>query len=329
VQVEQSVTDAVFWENLRHSIAFLQPFSDFVHQIEADCPSLGRSYEGIMQLDEHVRASTESWKSKPAFQADAEQVLETWERRLKGNGQVTPILQAAHVAAYLLDPAYATVDKDCVSLPEIPAEHEQMARDLVKRVGGAAAAREFEQLLLGGYAGELRGPAAVCTDSSAAMVSVGSKRARTAATPIGSRKGFWRRYGKRSYPNLAKVALRLLAAHSTSASTERNWTLWGRVYTSARTALGLERAKKLIMFCFNDRCRVADQNDFHLLLETVENLLADESNEAAEEAVAGLHEAAVEAGGAAAAAASSAAVARGRDASPPAVIAEQEGHADG
>jgi hypothetical protein len=300
--------------------------SDFVHQIDADCPSLGRSYEGIMQLHEHVRASTERWKSNPP-----DQVLETWEQRLKGNGQVTRILQAAHVAAYkyLVDPAYATVDKDCVSLPEIPAEHEQMARDLVKRVGGAAAAREFEQLLLGGYAGELRGPAAVCTDSSAAMVSVGSKRARTAATPIGSRKGFWRRYGKRSYPNLAKVALRLLAAHSTSASTERNWTLWGRVYTSARTALGLERAKKLIMFCFNDRCRVADQNDFHLLLETVENLLADESNEAAEEAVAGLHEAAVEAGGLAAAAATSAAVARGSDASPLAVIAEQEGDADG
>jgi hypothetical protein len=92
-------------------------------------------------------------------------VPETWERRLKGNGQVKTILQAAHVAAYLLDPAYATVDKDWVSLPEIPAEHEQMARDLVRRVGRAAAAREFEQLLLGGYAEELRWPAAVCTDS--------------------------------------------------------------------------------------------------------------------------------------------------------------------
>jgi ElaB/YqjD/DUF883 family membrane-anchored ribosome-binding protein len=79
------------------------------------------------------------------------------------------------------------------------------------------------------------------------------------------------------------------------------------------------------MFGFSDRCSVADQNDFHLLLETVENLLAEESNAAAEEAIAGLHETAVEAGGAAVAAASNAAVARGKDASPPAVIAEQEG----
>jgi hypothetical protein len=64
-----------------------------------------------------------------------------------------------------------------------------------------------------------------------------------------------------------------------------------------------ERTKKLVMFCFNDRCRVADQNDFHLLLETVENLVSDESDEAATDAVTGLREAAVGAGGAAAAAA--------------------------
>jgi hypothetical protein len=148
----------------------------------------------------------------------------------------------------------------------------------------------------------------VCTYSSAATASFGSKRARMAATPIGSLKGFWQRHGKHRYPSLARVALRLLAAHSTSASTEGNWTLWGHVYTSVRTALGLEHAKKLIMFCFKDRCRVADQNDFHLLLETAENLLADESDEAAEKDVAGLHEAAVEAGGAAGGAAAAAAL---------------------
>ena len=31
---------------------------------------------------------------------------------------------------------------------------------------------------------------------------------------------------------------------------------------SARTALGLECAKKVITFCLNDRCRVAKQSDF-------------------------------------------------------------------
>ena len=138
-------------------------------------------------------------------------------------------------------------------------------------------------------------------------------------------------------PNLAKVALRPPAAQSTSASTERNWTLWGRVNTSAQIALGLERAKKLIMFCFNDHCHVAELNDFHVLLATVETLLSEESSEAAKEAVAGLHESAAEAGGAAAAAAAiTAAVAKGAqelalgaDVAPPAATSEAEGHADG
>jgi hypothetical protein len=64
--------------------------------------------------------------------------------------------------------------------------------------------------------------------------------------------------------------------HPTSASTERNWSLWGRVYMVARNALGLERAKALITVCFNDRCQVTDQRDFKLLLSVVENEFVDE-----------------------------------------------------
>jgi hypothetical protein len=34
--------------------------------------------------------------------------------------------------------------------------------------------------------------------------------------------------------------------------------------------LGIERAKKLITFCFNDRAHRNDQDDFNLLLSVVE-----------------------------------------------------------
>jgi hypothetical protein len=70
-----------------------------------------------------------------------------------------------------------------------------------------------------------------------------------------------------------------------------------------------------------------------MLLETVENLLSDDG-EAAEEAVAGLHEAAAEAGGAAAAAAAASAargaaeVALGARVATPAAVSEVEGRAD-
>ena len=191
-----------------------------------------------------------------------------------------------------------------------------------------------------GYADHLKEPAQACADTGVSIASFGSKRADTCAVALAKRKGkgFWWRNGQRKYPDLAKVALRLLAAHSTSASTERNWTLWGRVYTLARTALGLERAKKLIMFCFNVRCRVAKKNDFHTLLSTVENLLSGESSEAAVKAVAGLHEAAADAEGTAAVAAAAvaaAAVARGAlevalgaDVALPAATSDAEDHVD-
>jgi hypothetical protein len=52
----------------------------------------------------------------------------------------------------------------------------------------------------------------------------------------------------------------------------------GEGYTAARNALGLERAKAFITFCFNDRCQVTDQRDFKLLLSVVENEFADEDH---------------------------------------------------
>jgi hAT family C-terminal dimerisation region len=183
-----------------------------------------------------------------------------------------------------------------------------MARKLIKRVGGPAAAREFEQMLPSGWSGDMHDAAKVCVEQKPAAPATGrgTKRAREQVTSIAMRKGVWKRYGKRQYPNLAKVAVRLLCAHPTSASTERNWSLWGRVYTATRTALGLERAKKLIMFCFNDRCGVVDQNDFQLLLNMVDNLLVDEEPAEVQAAADGLAEAASAAGGAAAAAATGA-----------------------
>jgi hypothetical protein len=88
------------------------------------------------------------------------------------------------------------------------------------------------------------------------------------------RKGVCRRYGSEQLPELAPVALRLLSMHPTSASTERNLVLWGRVYTGARNALGLERAKKLIT-CFNSRAQEASMENFALLLSVVEDELVD------------------------------------------------------
>jgi hypothetical protein len=50
----------------------------------------------------------------------------------------------------------------------------------------------------------------------------------------------------------------------------------------AENALGMERAKKLITFCFNSSAEVASVDDFGLLLRVVENTAGTEDVPAAE-----------------------------------------------
>ncbi|KAJ9508850.1 hypothetical protein QJQ45_028165 [Haematococcus lacustris] len=69
---------------------------------------------------------------------------------------------------------------------------------------------------------------------------------RVAVEPISMRRAFWGKAGPRGFPHLAVAASRLLGVHATSAASERNWSAWGRLFTSARTRLTLERAKMLI-----------------------------------------------------------------------------------
>jgi hypothetical protein len=280
------VEDSIFWSNLEHAITFLQPFSDFIHQIEADRPALGRCYEGLMVLDKHVRNAIETMRADPQLASDADRVLSTWQRRLDNmhSSAVQPLLNPAYIAAYLLDPLYSGASGGKAEVPYIPHQHETAAKELIKRVGGTDAVRELQQLLLSGWPASMQDAVHACmSEPTAPEGPTGRggaiKRKRERVADVAMRKGVWKRYGKQTFPHLSKVAVRLLSMLPTSCASERNWSLWGRVYTAARNRLGLERAKKLIMFCFNDRARVVDQSDFKLLLSVVEGEFAEASAE--------------------------------------------------
>ena len=68
-------------------------------------------------------------------------MVRTFARRLKGDGGLARLYQPAFAAAYLMDQLYDTVVSDThVDVPTISDEHETMARELVRRSGGATAA---------------------------------------------------------------------------------------------------------------------------------------------------------------------------------------------
>jgi hypothetical protein len=113
-QVADIVQNAVFWDHLNTTTSFLQPFSDMIHQIEADRPALRRCYVGLMQLDKHVCTSVKEFEEEFDFMDDCQTMLKSWERRLDDKAvdrKVQPLLNASHIAAYLLDPLHAVCNE--------------------------------------------------------------------------------------------------------------------------------------------------------------------------------------------------------------------------
>jgi hypothetical protein len=197
-EVQGIICDSECWANLHHATRFLQPFSDFIHQIEADQPLLGRCYEGLMVLHRHVHASIKKWSTHPVLKSEGKRVLMTWERRLQNehDNKVQVLLNPSHIAAYLLDPLYAasaTVG-DGMQMPIVPEKHEKLARELIQRVGGVAASVQFDELSMAGYNGILAGKVRFCAAKSSAGARLGEKREREEVASITTRKGCWKRY---------------------------------------------------------------------------------------------------------------------------------------
>jgi hypothetical protein len=138
---------------------------------------------------------------------------------------VQRVLQPAHVATFPLDLLYAVENDGNLDLPDVPEEHEKMAKEIVRRVGSEASAAQFQRLRLSGWNGSFKEGARYCADSIRKSREPDNKEGEV--VPLGERKGLWKRYGTARFPELSSVALRLLSIHPTSAATERNWSLWG------------------------------------------------------------------------------------------------------
>jgi hypothetical protein len=65
-------------------------------------------------------------------------------------------------------------------------------------------------------------------------------------TDTAKRLNFWNTKAAVKFPNVSKAAMRLLSMHASTAAAERNWSAWGRVYTSLCNRLSLQAAQKMV-----------------------------------------------------------------------------------
>jgi hypothetical protein len=137
-----------FWEKVTLFVELFQPFSDAIHQVEADLPFLSQAWLMLNSLQQHVAAFIENHSNELGITG---RLQETFDRRweLRTGASRAPILNAAYFAAHLLDPAFAKEDADGnMMLHQLPTELENEAKDLIRRVGGSAAGDAIETLLL-------------------------------------------------------------------------------------------------------------------------------------------------------------------------------------
>ena len=72
--------------------------------------------------------------------------------------------------------------------------------------------------------------------------------------PAAFRRNFWQGHMSSKFPRISEVASRLLSAHVTSCATERNWSMFGHIFSKSKNRLALERAKK-IAFIRGNSCQ--------------------------------------------------------------------------
>jgi len=95
------------------------------------------------------------------------------------------------------------------------------------------------------------------------------------------RRIFWLNHMQPYSPLVAIAAGRLLSAHVTSCATERNWSLFGNIFSKTRNRLHLEKAQKLAFIRANSSLGQAWGLDEEIRLSLID--LAEGGEEGEEE----------------------------------------------
>ena len=82
---------------------------------------------------------------------------------------------------------------------------------------------------------------------------------------------YWAVYGKTDYPLLSPIAIRIFSCPTSSASSERVWSVYSFIHTKKRNRLGNEKVGKLayiyINSCLLDAADGVDYTTPELMIE--------------------------------------------------------------
>jgi hypothetical protein len=132
----------------------------------------------------------------------------------------------------------------------------------IERLGGTDALRELASIRLHGFAGLNLNNLDKITMEECVGFRLNASRVTEAsglkAVPVHQRRQLWLKVLSKKFPFLAKVAAQYLSMHGTSCASERNLSVFGRLYDKFRGRLQLSRAEKVVYLSVNDRISKGD-----------------------------------------------------------------------
>jgi hypothetical protein len=191
-----------------------------------------------------------------------EGVLATLEKRFK------LAYHPAMSAALLLDPINFTKGERA-PFDQLTPEQLQGAKVEIARITGKPledVGRELVHFQLDKWSDTLQQVADVVGEKTKVYNAEGELE-RITTNPPAMRRNFWTQTMP-TFPILTSVAQRLLSLHVTTGAAERNWSVWGNVYTSLRNRLSLEQAKMGIFIKANsgDAQQIDDEVEHEMVL---------------------------------------------------------------
>jgi hypothetical protein len=152
-------------------------------------------------------------------------------------------------AAYLLDPAHFLLNKTgAYELPfdKLSVSEQNDAMSDIERLGGADAVTELADAQLNGFQGLNELHRRILQRCVSITEKDQDNSVKSLTAPVHKRRQLWEKVLVKMYPRLAKVAVQYLSMHATSCASERNLSVFGRLYDKFRGKLKLEKAEKVV-----------------------------------------------------------------------------------
>jgi hypothetical protein len=261
------------WRHMALAIELADYICDALHQIETDKPRLGWLLPFWAELIGKVRAFDEEHSEELGNERVEGIVRARFEKHYDKSWSaacfVDPIFGVQRTQGWYLGAAKTSAGKDVLSVAKLEDALECL-QELCGADNKEAVEAEWSRLTLAPL------PASMARHMPALIkrqVVDGREEVATAAL----RQGFWDQ-ASGVFPLIAAAAIRLLAFHATSCSSERNWSRWGHLCTKARNRRLLERSEKLVaIMASGGRVSGGDESDAEIMLSLLEAAASSDS----------------------------------------------------